>query len=739
MEASSAFRSIMELDKLSQFYRCIRATSRALVAQLSDADATAQSMPDASPAKWHLAHSTWFFETMVLQAHLPGYRPYDGRYNFLFNSYYETIGARHPRSARGLLTRPSLETVKAYRDHVDAGLARLFALEPAPEVTALIELGCHHEQQHQELLLTDILHLFAQNPLRPAFKAPEPLVVNSHLQGPAEYLDLEGGLIDIGHDEGFAFDCEGPRHRVFLEPYRLADRLVTNREWIEFIEDGGYESPLLWLSEGWAAAREGSWKMPLYWELHEGVYWSMTLRGPQPLDLDAPVTHVSQYEAAAYAAWAGARLPTEAEWEHAAEKVARSGNFGDSGRLRPAPAPQTPGLRQMFGDVWEWTSSAFTAYPRFQITSGAVGEYNGKFMSGQLVLRGGSCVTPTGHIRASYRNFFPPRARWQFSGTRLAKDATISAKRPKTRSRHGSFRTEVLAGLSKSPKTIPSRWLYDERGSELFEEITKLEEYYPTRTETQILHSNAGDIARFCGSDLTVMEYGAGAGIKTEVLIAALDRPRFYIPVDIADKFLDQTATRFRCLFPQLATQPVVADFCADFALPAWIPLSNRMVFFPGSTIGNLHESEVCAFLRRARAHAGPSGKAVIGVDLRKPLEILIPAYDDAKGVTALFNQNLLARINRELEGNFVLEQFEHQVRWNDRESAVEMHLTSAISQTVYVVGREFHFSAGESIHTESSRKYDVPGFTLVCEHNGWHVDRIWQDEKHHFAVFGLI
>jgi dimethylhistidine N-methyltransferase len=315
----------------------------------------------------------------------------------------------------------------------------------------------------------------------------------------------------------------------------------------------------------------------------------------------------------------------------------------------------------------------------------------------------------------------------------------MSTERRKSRSRVGSFRTEVLAGLSRSPKAIPSRWLYDERGSELFEEITQLEEYYPTRTETQILHSNAGDIGRFCGSDVTVLEYGAGAGVKTEVLIAALDRPQFYLPMDIADKFLERTAARFRRLFPQLATHPLVADFCVEFVLPNWIPSSNRVAFFPGSTIGNLDEHEASAFLRRARVHVGPSGKALIGVDLCKPLEILIPAYDDAKGVTALFNLNLLSRINRELEGSFVLEQFEHRARWNQRESGVEMHLTSTKLQTARVAGREFHFSPGESIHTESSRKYDLSAFTLVCGQNGWRVDRIWQDAKHHFAIFGLI
>jgi ergothioneine biosynthesis protein EgtB len=303
--------------------------------------------------------------------------------------------------------------------------------EPAEHVQALIELGCHHEQQHQELLLTDILHLFAQNPLRPAYKAPAPLPVDATTVTTATYKGFAGGMIEVGHEgAGFAFDCEGPRHRVYTEPFRIADRLVTNGQWIEFIADGGYRTPLLWLSSGWARVCEEGWQMPLYWEQHDGQYHSMTLRGSQPVDPLAPVSHVSYFEADAFAAWAGRRLPAETEWEHAAQSLChqglpQDGNFIESGRLRPKPVTGSAGsgLQQMFGDVWEWTRSAFLPYPRYRASADAVGEYNGKFMSGQYVLRGGSCVTPASHIRATYRNFFPPEARWQFSGVRLAEDA----------------------------------------------------------------------------------------------------------------------------------------------------------------------------------------------------------------------------------------------------------------------------------------------------------------------------
>lgn len=410
--------------ELTERYESVRQASNGLGANLSDADATVQSMPDASPAKWHLAHTTWFFETMILKEWDAGYKPFDETYNFLFNSYYESVGERQPRPKRGMVTRPALNDVLAYRDHVDTAMMRLLGEGYGDEVAELVELGCHHEQQHQELLLTDILHLFSQSPLKPAFKDPQPLAVSAQGVGPVSYQAFEGGIVEIGHDgDGFAFDCEGPRHRALLEPYKLADRLVTNGEFIEFIQDGGYRNPLLWLSSGWADVLENGWEMPFYWVRRDGEYWSMTLRGFQPVDLSAPVTHLSYFEADAFAAWAGKRLPSEAEWENAASGVSMEGNFADSGRLRPKPASaDTAGLKQMFGDCWEWTRSAFSAYPRFKPAPGAVGEYNGKFMCGQFVLRGGSCVTPPGHIRPTYRNFFPPDARWQFSGLRLAED-----------------------------------------------------------------------------------------------------------------------------------------------------------------------------------------------------------------------------------------------------------------------------------------------------------------------------
>ena len=412
-------------------YRAVRAATLALAAGLSPEDAQIQSMPDASPAKWHLAHTAWFFETFLLQPLAPGYKAFDPAFGYLFNSYYEAVGPRHARPQRGLITRPSLDQVRAYRAHVDAAMAMLIEaldVESWAKAAPLIELGLNHEQQHQELILMDIKHAFSCNPLEPAYQdrrfAPT---------GPAATLGwvaFDGGLRRIGHEEtGFAFDNEGPRHKVWLEPFALADRPTTAGDYLAFIADGGYQRPEFWLSDGWGAVQRNGWTAPLYWREDEGDGWSVfTLSGRRPLHAAEPVCHVSFYEADAFAHWAGARLPTEAEWEVAAEgqRTAEGEHFGfvEDGALHPGPASaEEPGLRQMLGHTWEWTSSAYLSYPGFRPAAGAVGEYNGKFMSGQMVLRGGACVTPRDHLRPTYRNFFPPEARWAFSGIRLARDA----------------------------------------------------------------------------------------------------------------------------------------------------------------------------------------------------------------------------------------------------------------------------------------------------------------------------
>ncbi|MCD6681917.1 MAG: ergothioneine biosynthesis protein EgtB [Burkholderiaceae bacterium] len=425
-----------------------RGATAQLAEGLSDADATVQSMRDASPAKWHLAHTTWYFEAFVLAAHDEKYRPFDERFAYLFNSYYETLGARHPRPQRGMLTRPELARVLRYRSHVEEAvlslLGRLHELAPpaAQAVRNLVELGVQHEQQHQELLLTDLLHLFSLNPLAPVYRE-DPAGVHHCPDGePMRFVAFEGGRVPIGHGgENFAYDCEGPAHEVLLQPFAIGRRPVSNGEWLDFIDDGGYRDPLLWLSDGWDRVREERWEAPLYWRRGSEGWKTMTLHGERDLDLHAPVSHVSYYEADAFARWAGKRLPTEFEWETAAraslhDDVAPAGDddarveqapvldghFADAGCFVPTATRSPSTLQQMFGDVWEWTSSSFAPYPGFRAAPGAAGEYNGKFMCGQYVLRGGSCATPRGHVRATYRNFFPPPARWQFSGVRLAED-----------------------------------------------------------------------------------------------------------------------------------------------------------------------------------------------------------------------------------------------------------------------------------------------------------------------------
>jgi ergothioneine biosynthesis protein EgtB len=387
---------------------------------LSDEDQVVQAMDDASPTKWHLAHTTWFFEAFLLTRFLPGYRVFDERFEYCFNSYYESVGPRHPRPKRGLLTRPSSGEVRAYRAYVDEALDRLFEQDLAPEAAGLVELGINHEQQHQELLLTDILALFASEPLKPAYRQASPGVAVGE-PTPLEFVSFDGGIFEVGHDgDGFAYDNEGPAHEELIRPFKLASRLVTNAEWIEFIEDGGYETPALWLADGWNTVCTQNWQGPLYFEHGDGGYLQMSLMGLRPVDPASPVTHVSYYEADAFARWAGYRLPTEFEWEVAAGSVPVEGRTLGKGHLRAMPAKSGAGLQQMFGDVWEWTGSAYLPYPGFKAAPGAVGEYNGKFMCNQFVLRGGSCVTPEGHVRRTYRNFFYPHQRWQFMGLRLA-------------------------------------------------------------------------------------------------------------------------------------------------------------------------------------------------------------------------------------------------------------------------------------------------------------------------------
>lgn len=423
---SREFSAAESRPSLLQSFDRVRATTLSLCEPLEIEDFVAQSMPDASPAKWHLAHTSWFFEQFILKPHVRDYRSPYPQYEYLFNSYYQSVGPMHERPQRGLLTRPTVAEVMQYRAHVEAQMHELFeARADDAHIASLTTLGLNHEQQHQELLLTDLKHLFFCNPLKPAYREERAQVAAS-APTPMRFYTFDGGIDHIGAgDDVFAFDNELPRHKVLLEPFALANRLVTNGEYAEFIRDGGYQRPEIWLSDGWAIVVAESWDRPIYWS--ESLDSEFTLHGLRPLDPASPVCHLSYYEADAFARWAGARLPTEAEWESAAAQMPVRGNLLEARSLHPCPANDESvhdesQLRQLFGDVWEWTGSPYTPYPGYRPAPGALGEYNGKFMCNQLVLRGGSCVTPSTHIRASYRNFFHPHARWQFMGMRLARN-----------------------------------------------------------------------------------------------------------------------------------------------------------------------------------------------------------------------------------------------------------------------------------------------------------------------------
>jgi ergothioneine biosynthesis protein EgtB len=432
-QASSA--ALVGAGELAERYRRVRRASLALAAPLTDEDCQVQSMPDASPVKWHLAHVTWFFETFVLERFEPGFRPFDNAYRVLFNSYYEGVGERHPRPQRGLVTHPTLALVRRYRAAVDERIEAVLLAQPDnAEIAGLIALGLQHEQQHQELLLTDIKHALSFNPLHPGYARRWPM--SAVQPQPLRWFGYEGGLTEMGHDAAldgrFCFDNETPRHRLYIAPFELASRPLSYDEYLAFIDDGGYRRPELWLSMGWDWVQAQQREAPLYWQRVDGRWLNHTLQGLVENDPHTPVCHLSYFEADACARWAGARLPTEAEWEFAARRLSTAArphhNFADRGAFHPLP--QTDSCRgepvQMYGDVWEWTQSSYNPYPGFQPLAGAVGEYNAKFMCNQVVLRGGSCATPAGHVRASYRNFFPPDAQWQFSGLRLARDVSTS-------------------------------------------------------------------------------------------------------------------------------------------------------------------------------------------------------------------------------------------------------------------------------------------------------------------------
>lgn len=700
---SASMRASAATGAMLEAFRRVRSAMPALAWGLSPEDLAAQSMPDCSPGKWHLAHTSWFFEAMILGDE-PGYQPVDPRFQTLFNSYYEALGERVERRERGLMTRPSLDEVLAYRREIDRRMERwLERGAPEAQQAYLFTLGLHHDQQHQELFLMDLLNLMARSPLDPAAYDAEPR--RSPAQRPRGGMTrFEGGLVQIGHDGGgFAFDNEGPAHRQWLEPYGVAHDLVSNADWIGFIEDGGYARSELWLSDGWAVVKAEGWTAPLYWRRDEAGWTTMTLAGRRPVDEGAPVRHVSFYEADAYARWAGRRLPTEAEWEHAV-------------RCRPEV------FSNAFGEVWQWTSSGYAPYRGFRPTEGTASEYNGKFMANQMVLRGSSWATPEGHGRASYRNFFYPHQRWAFMGLRLAEDLPAPPARANKDGETARFRRDLLAGLTRAPKTASPKWFYDAEGSRLFEEITRLPEYYPTRQEAALLREVAPAWAGRFGPDAALVEFGSGASEKTRIVLDAAPDLTAYVPIDISADALNAAARRIDDAYPGLKVAPLVGDFLHLAALPEGIGQGRRVGFFPGSTIGNLEPAEAVAFLTAARRQLGDRALFILGVDLVKAPEVLTAAYDDAAGVTAAFNRNLLVRANRELKAGFDIDSFVHRAVWNAEASRMEMHLEATRQMEVEIDGRVIAFREGETIHTENSRKFTEASVRDLAAASGWTV-----------------
>ena len=691
----------LETDDLGR-YRAIRAAMPALAAGLSAEDLAAQAMPDASPGKWHLAHTSWFFEAMILAAQ-PGYEPVDPRLQQLFNSYYESLGRRVERHERGLMTRPSIDEVLAYRAEIDRRMAGRIERGFDGLDEYLFILGLQHDQQHQELFLMDLLNLMSRSPLDPAACDAEPRPGGPLQPARGGQTRFEGGLVDIGHDGvGFAFDNEGPRHRVWLEPFLLDHDLVTNGQWLTFMADGGYRRPELWLADGWAVVKAEGWAAPLYWRQDGGEWTVLGLAGRAPVDPDAPVRHISAYEADAYAHWAGKRLPNEAEWESAV-----------------ATAPDV--FSNLFGEVWQHTASAYSPYPGFKPTEGTASEYNGKFMANQRVLRGGSFATPTGHSRATYRNFFYPHQRWAFMGLRLASDAPAGERARIEDLETARFRAELVAGLSRPEKSVSPKWFYDAAGSELFEDITRLPEYYPTRQEAALLREMAPGLTGHFGDNAVLVEFGSGASEKTRILLDSAPTLQAYVPIDISPDALNAAAASIAEAYPHMEVAPMVGDFLNLAPLPE-LGRGRRVGFFPGSTIGNLEPDQAVAFLTNARDRLGPTSLFILGVDLVKDPAVLVAAYDDAQGVTAAFNRNLLVRANRELGADFDVDGFEHLAVWNVEQSRMEMHLRATRAMAVHIGAVVIPFVAGETIHTESSRKFTERSVTAMAEAAGWQV-----------------
>ncbi|MFM1917287.1 MAG: hypothetical protein RJB01_802 [Actinomycetota bacterium] len=732
----------------------VRAYTESLAQPLSPEDQQVQSMPDCSPTKWHRAHTTWFFEEFIL-TRSPEYRVCNPNYQFLFNSYYETVGERQPRPERGMITRPSVDEIGAYRRYVDDALSRVLESDEADdaEVEALVTLGINHEQQHQELLLMDAKNLLSRNPLHPVYSTKEASdisledAIQARSVADITWSQHPGGLREIGYaGDGFHFDNEGPRHTEYLRPFELADRLVTCGQWLDFMEDGGYQRHELWHMEGWVTVKSEGWQAPLYWVRKNSGWHVFTLNGLEPINELDPVVHVSWFEAEAFARWAGCRLPTEAEWEVAASRA----NAQDTERASDVHPHYrhnhaVSGPSQFFGEVWQWTSSPYTPYPGFAPVPGAVGEYNGKFMVNQYVLRGSACITPVDHSRTSYRNFFPASSRWAFSGLRLARDAADDD--------HGGdnevrvfldesqwaehLETQTRDGLNSPQPSTPPVWFYDKKGSQLFERITELDEYYVTNAERTILVDRAHEIAALSGARVLV-ELGSGTSDKTRILIDALRTQGTldaFVPVDCSESILRDAVTQLRREFDDIDVRGIVGDFTVHLGeLPAGDP---RMIAFLGSTIGNFEPKDRRTFLQHVADSLSEGDSLLLGTDLVKDVSRLENAYDDAQGITAEFNLNALDVMNRSLGTDFERSAFRHEARWVPEHSRIEMRLVAQRDVDVEIPGIESGFSlkSGEWIRTEVSTKFTKDQVQAELSGVGLTVAAQWTDPAGDFLL----
>lgn len=727
-------------NSLADQYQTIRQQTFDLCRHLEIEDYAVQGMVDVSPPKWHLAHTTWFFENFLLSQFIKDYVCFHPQYNFLFNSYYESVGKFHIRQNRGLLSRPTTHEIFSYRleiDHQVISLLEKASLQDRITIDSILTIGMHHEQQHQELLLTDIKYNFFCNPLKPVFRKMEHAVQETCPS--LEWKTIQGGIYSVGFDgEGFSYDNERPMHKIFIEDFELASRLVTNGEYLAFIEDRGYERPELWLSDGWKDIKASGRKAPIYWESKGNEWMQFTLSGMVPIHLDEPVCHVSFYEAAAYARWVGHRLPTEHEWEVASQaSLPEKVHFIESEYLHPRVAKAD--ADQLFGDVWEWTQSPYTPYPGYHAPFNAIGEYNGKFMCNQQVLRGGSCLTPLNHIRSSYRNFFYPSSCWQCTGIRLVKDKS-QKKSSSPLSTKVIFLHDVVEGLRKSPKELSPKYFYDKKGSELFDAICKEPEYYLTRTEETLFKRAVKDLKECIPNPSSMIEFGSGNCEKIGYFLEQISQIQTVIPIDISKEFIQETAQKLASRFPLLSIHPLAADFLELKSLPQHRDLQAKypIMFFPGSTIGNFEPDVRNKILQNIASLIKPHGALLIGIDLIKDQTILEAAYNDKAGVTAAFNLNLIERINRELGGNFPIDSFAHRAFFNEEKSRIEMHLVCLDECSVALGNELFSFKEGETIHTENSYKFDLESFAETASSAGFKLSQSWVDPKEYFGFLYL-